>query len=499
METRSPSLLRLSIMVAFALSCLGLLLFLWLSFGGSIPFERKGYRLNIEFSDATRLATQGDVRIAGVLVGKVKAITPGNTTGRAHVIFELADKYAPLPVDTQAILREKTLLGETYIELTPGSKTGPKLADGATISQSRVSSTVQLDEVLRVFDPQVREQFKYWLQAQAVALQGRGPDLSGALANLAPLATNLDRLATILNSQQAAVQQLFSNASTVFAALAERDGQLTQLVRSASDVFTQTGNSDRQLKEAFIALPTFEKELRLTVKRLAEFAENTNPLITQLKPAAKASHPVFTDAKELAPDLRALFENIGPLTDASRKGFPALEKTLNQLRPLLGNTEPAVQQLLPMVEFLGQYKPELTAFFANIVAATQARGLVGPKLVHYLRTTSPLNLESLAPYPTRVGDNRSNPYPKPGASNLLASGLPVFENRNCGRPLPTLSSATPSDKTPATAQALLANVALYAYPQPAPGQPSAPPCLLQGPFSFEGNVTQYPHVTAVSP
>ena len=31
-------------MVLFALSCVGLLLFLWLSFGGTIPFNPQGYR-----------------------------------------------------------------------------------------------------------------------------------------------------------------------------------------------------------------------------------------------------------------------------------------------------------------------------------------------------------------------------------------------------------------------------------------------------------------------
>ncbi len=44
METGSPSIAKILTMVLFALSCVGLLLFLWLSFGGTIPFNPQGYR-----------------------------------------------------------------------------------------------------------------------------------------------------------------------------------------------------------------------------------------------------------------------------------------------------------------------------------------------------------------------------------------------------------------------------------------------------------------------
>ena len=60
------------------------------------------------------------MRISGVPVGKVKTIEPNKQTGRADVEIQLQSRYAPLPQDARAILRQKTLLGETYVELTPG-------------------------------------------------------------------------------------------------------------------------------------------------------------------------------------------------------------------------------------------------------------------------------------------------------------------------------------------------------------------------------------------
>ena len=45
MIKQAPSIGRILTMVAFALSCFGILIFLWLSFGGSVPLQPEGYRV----------------------------------------------------------------------------------------------------------------------------------------------------------------------------------------------------------------------------------------------------------------------------------------------------------------------------------------------------------------------------------------------------------------------------------------------------------------------
>ena len=57
MNKQAPSARQLLTMVAFAGSCVGLLLFLWLSFGGTIPLDARGYRLTAEFDSAFELGT----------------------------------------------------------------------------------------------------------------------------------------------------------------------------------------------------------------------------------------------------------------------------------------------------------------------------------------------------------------------------------------------------------------------------------------------------------
>ena len=176
----------------------------------------------------------------------------------------------------------------------------------------------------------------------------------------------------------------------------------------------------------------------LTFERLDEFARETDPLITQLRPAARELSPTLEELEAIAPDLRNFLHELGPLIDASKDGFPAAEKTLEDLRPLVAQLDPATGQLAPAVEFIGLYKRELTSFFANTVAATQAKD----NNVHYLRTSNPLNPENLAVYPNRLPTNRPNPYAQAGPLRPLQQGLPVYEDRQCNASnlIPTITN-----------------------------------------------------------
>jgi phospholipid/cholesterol/gamma-HCH transport system substrate-binding protein len=494
MNKSGPSFGRIAAMVVFALSCFGLLLFLWLAFGGPVPLKPKGYRFQTSFAEATQLAGEADVRISGVPVGKVKSIEPDKRTGRSTVVIELESRYAPIPSDARAILRQKTLLGETYVELTPGTPGAPKVAENGSLRASQVSDTVQLDEIFRTFDKPTRAAFQTWMQEQAKGIGSYGRDVNDALGNLAPFAEDTARIVDILNRQQGAVRSLVSNAGVVFEALSSRDGQLRSLIENSNRVFAATASRDAELKEAFTALPTFERESQLTLDRLAKFAQTTDPLVTQLRPAARELSPTLRDLGALSPDLKQLFRELGPLIDASRTGFPAAEKVLQDARPLIAQLDPTMRQITPIVQFVGLYKKELTAFFANTVGATQASDSAK---VHYLRTTNPLNAENLAVYPRRIGTNRPNAYAKPGNFSQLRQGMPVFENRHCNRGSPTVTNVPALPLPPAVGDLipdeLLSRIQEFAFAGQ-PGGGPAVPCRLQGRYDFGGEVTQYPHV-----
>jgi virulence factor Mce-like protein len=521
MQKQAPTAGRLLVMVGFALSCFGLLLFLWLAFGGPIPLKPKGYQFDVSFGEATQLAVEADVRISGVPVGKVKTVEPNPRTGRSLATIQLEERFAPVSRDTKAILRQKTLLGETYVELTPGnpSRAGT-LPEGGALPAAQVSDTVELDEIFRAFDPGTRQAFQTWMQQQARGVRGRARDLNDALGNLDPFAQDANRILTVLNSQESAVRQVVRNTGQVFDAVSERRGQLQGLIRNANTVFTTTAERDAELRELFTVFPTFNREARTTVDRLTRFSRDTDPLVDQLRPAAREFSPTFQDLEQLAPDLEALFRDLDPLITASARGLPALRRFLEDLRPALGEFDPILKQLNPLLSYLGNYRTELRAFFANVPSATQA---TTPDGVHYLRTLNPLNPENLAVYPRRIGSNRTNPYMKPeGYLNVGRGGLLSYETRHCrngnpatqpagelagllGQVLPILQNPTPPDDNPLTPDAptpegLAGNVLSFVFANAGREIP-ATRCQYQGPFTTtegkftaRGETTQYPHV-----
>jgi virulence factor Mce-like protein len=492
MQKQTPGAARLVLMMAFTLSCFGLLMYLWLTFGGSTPLKPEGYRVNVLFPEAATLAQEADVRISGVPVGRVKA---KELDGRhTRVELEIDARYAPIPRDTRAILRQKTLLGETYVELTPGDDRSGEVADGGTLAAGQVAPTVELDEILRTFDRRTRAAVTTWLDQQGIAYAGRGQDLNDALGNLAPFADDTSDVLRVLDEQEAAVQALVRDTGEVFSALTERDGQLRGLIESSNRVFETTAARDRELADAFRVLPTFLDESRVTLARLGDFADEADPLVSQLRPAARELSPTLADLHDVAPDVKALMRDLDPLIGVSRRGLPATERLLDETRPLLQQVEPFLRGVNPILDYLGLYRREIASFFALDVAATQATdeppGSSGP--IHYLRTTNPVNPEVLAAYPRRLPTNRSNPYVEPGGYDKLADGLEVFGDYLCetvGNPVANLAPGV-NELLSQELRDLIEELVFTA------AAPAAPPCRGQEPLGrLVGTDRLYPHVT----
>ena len=477
MQKQAPSLGRVLTMVTFALTCFGLLLFLWLSFGGPVPLKPKGYQFKVAFPEATQLAVEADVRVAGVSVGKVraKAVDPKHRN-RTVATIELTRRFAPIARDAHAILRQKTLLGETYVELTPGNKRqAGTVPAGGCVAAARGGKTVELDEIFQALDPKTRASFRSWQQDLSKAVAGRGRDLNDALGNLPAFADDANDLLTVLDGQSQEVSGLVRGTGQVFGALTQDEGQLHNLVVNAGDTFDATSRQQEALAETFRIFPTFLDESKATFQRLERFSKDTDPLVQELRPAMRDLTPTLRDVRGLAPDLRNLFVNLDPLITASKTGLPALRDTLTEAKPLLGQVQPFLEQLNPVLQWLEYNQLSTSDFISNGAAALadtiptvtdQERG-------HYLRQFGPVGPETVAMYPKRPAASRGNAYPAPDAltgekrDKYMMFGN--FDCKNAGGERMTQVPDTSDD----------------------------PSCFVQAPPAWPpGNTSPYPHVGA---
>src|SRR4051812_18717795 len=390
MQKEGPSVGRILAMVIFALSCFGLLTFLWISFGGSVPLKPKQYELTVNFPEATTIAEAADVRLAGVTIGKVRSKGLDKDANRTKVVLSIEPKYAPLPKDTRAILRQKTLLGETFVELSPGDKSAGELPDGGTLANSQVEPTVELDEILRIFDKPTKVAFQSWVKESSKTISGTAPeDLNSALGNLAGFAEDGASVLDVLDTQSTAVRHLIKNTGVVFGALNERKGQLHDLIVNSDRTFSALQSEQDALAATFRIFPTFLDESRVTLARLENFSQNAHPLINDLKPVADDLGPTVRDLGALAPDLETFFRRLPPVIEDSKTDLPDAADFLRGAIPVLRSVHVFLPQLNPILSYWNFDQDRIAHFLSAGAAAfhynvaPQPGGLPGYALAQF--------------------------------------------------------------------------------------------------------------------
>ena len=475
MQTSTPGIGKVLTMVLFTLSCFGLLLFFWLSFGGPVPLKPEGYEFKVAFPEAAQLGLEADVRVAGVNIGKVRAKTiDPRHRNRTIATIEVDSGYAPIAKDARAILRQKTLLGETFVELTPGhARAAGTIPDGGMLVDSQVKGTVQLDEIFDALDPRTRAAFQGWQQEAAKAIRGHSQDLNDALGTLPAFADDGTDLLRVLDGQKQQTQALIRNTGVVFGALTQDERKLHDLIVTAGQTFDATSRRQQALADTFQIFPTFLDESKLTFARLETFSKATDPLVQDLRPALQDAVPTLRDVHALAPDLRRTFTNLDRLITVSKTGLPATTQTLDGIRPMLAELQPFLEELNPVLQFLEYHQLDTADFISNGAAtlADTVPTATPNEVGHYLRQFAPIGPETVAMYANRPSASRGNAYLNPGAlSGQQRARAMIFPNFDCDN---------------AGGQRMTA----------VPDTADAPSCFVQQPPAWPpGNTRKYPHI-----
>ena len=415
MIKQTPSWKGLTAIIVFAFGCFAILMWLWISFGGPSPLKPSSYRVKAHFPESSLLVDNADVRISGLTIGSVAKKELSKTGGQV-VEMDIDRDYAPVPADTRAILRAKSILGQIYIELTPGSEGAPKVEDGGTLRRTQVEDTIYIDEILSTFDEETRQNFRGWLDQISKAIKdGRGRDLNEALGKLDTWVASGADVLEILDDQNPALERLIRNGSITLAAINERRGQFRELIGNANDVFDALASRNDKLAETISILPTFLDESKATVERLEGFARNTRPLVRDLTPVAYKLQPTIRDVGRLAPDLESMFRKLPTLIQESDNTLPEAVKFLNGAGPLLESLHSYLQQLNPVLSFLNYEQEQVADFFMNGASSTGASlpNLPGEGPRHYLRQFSLINSRSSGIATTRPSYDRGNAYIAP--------------------------------------------------------------------------------------
>ena len=121
--------------------------FLTFAYEGSQLRVEAGYIISAKFSNASGISLGTDVRIGGIKVGVVSGLALDPNSYEAVVSMQVRTD-TKVPKDSSASISSSGLLGEKYIQLTPGSD-DKMLAEGGKIQFTQ--SAVNLEEMIGKF------------------------------------------------------------------------------------------------------------------------------------------------------------------------------------------------------------------------------------------------------------------------------------------------------------------------------------------------------------
>jgi phospholipid/cholesterol/gamma-HCH transport system substrate-binding protein len=400
---------RLGIVLTFLLACLVVFLSLWTRMGGQLGPLTDGYRLTASMSDVQNLSYDSDVRMAGVLAGKVRGLeTEG---GAARLVLQLQDDVAPLHEGATLRLRSKTLIEESYLEVVDG--TGPELPDGAALPAAAELPSVQLDDVLRTLDEPTRAALQSAVQSMAPGTDGRTQDIRASLVGLGNVGREGRTVMEALAAQSEDLTALSRETSVLLSALDGGQGDLARLVTSAQQLSSVTSARAADVEASVRRLPDVTGAALDATGDLQRLTNSLAPVAADLRAAAPDLDAALVELPATAAELRASLPSVQQVLDRAPATLDRAPRLADDGRRMVPHARVALADVNPMLAYLQPYGADLGAFFANVAGQFRQSDANG----HFLRAFVIANEQSARslPYATNTGSlDKSNAYPAPG-------------------------------------------------------------------------------------
>ncbi|SFJ14924.1 MCE family protein [Amycolatopsis sacchari] len=250
---------------------------------GGADLGEHPYTVKAQFQDVLDLVPKSGVKVNEVAVGRVESIGLTPDGWHAEVTMQI-NGDVKLPANALANIRQSSLLGEKYVELSsPGEDLAQgTLADNAEIPLARTNRSVDVEEVLGALSMLLNgggvEQLNTITKELNSATEGREPDIRNLLDNANQLVTTLDkqsgditraldglnRLSATLVTQKDRLAGAIDNLGPGLAVLEQQRTQLVTMLQALQNLSGVTVDTINKSQEDLVAdlralLPTLQK------------------------------------------------------------------------------------------------------------------------------------------------------------------------------------------------------------------------------------------------
>jgi phospholipid/cholesterol/gamma-HCH transport system substrate-binding protein len=390
-----------------------------------VMFQGTSYPVRALLPTSSSLAVGARVTMAGVQVGRVqsvKAVGSGTLVG-----LELTDqRVEPIPADSRIMLRERTPIGENYVEIVAGHSR-VNLPPNSLLPMGRASEYVDVDQLLSVLHGAAKLEARQIIDNSGAALTNRGTELNLVLGRASGVVVAAGHLFGILNHERGQTVDLVNQLGSVASAVAERSSAVTVAANSGLAALHAIASRDAALAATLDVLPSALTQVRVTSGTLAAASATATPVVTNLAAAVSQLRPAVAALAPAAATGRRVLATLGRASTPLTSTLGALERLSGPLPSATGQIHKAICQINPMIRYIAPYTKDVLAAIIGLDSSSNSYDAFG----HLIRLTPILNANSIAgTLPSNVsqamytllqsglfikGAGLSwNPYPKPG-------------------------------------------------------------------------------------
>jgi phospholipid/cholesterol/gamma-HCH transport system substrate-binding protein len=454
--------------------------------GDSGTYLVRGY-----FDNGSFVVPGEQVRIAGATVGTVKSVDVSNddeiasdengphaVPGKAVVVMEIDDSgFKDFRDDASCLIRPQSLIGEKFVDCTPtqpraaGTPPPPsleKIPDGQTGSGQYLlplennGTTVDLDLIQNIQRLPYADRFRLILNSLGAALAGRGQDLGEVIDRANPALRETDRVLQILADQNQQLASLASNGDAVLKPLARERSHITGFFHNAAISGEATAERSPALEEGLRKFPATLRQVRLTMTKLKQFADQGTPLFTDINTAAPGLSKATVNLPQFARLGIPALQSLGTAAETAGPKLAASDGLLTDLSATASSSVPVGQNFSALLDTFTKTQgfQNLMDFIYNSVGSTNGIDAFG----HFVRSNLQLTpcvevastvqsgceaffRDSTTPTPTKKKKGKKAKVRKAGIRS--ASPIPQVSVPNIRDLLPQLSpEQTPTTPTP---------------------------------------------------
>jgi phospholipid/cholesterol/gamma-HCH transport system substrate-binding protein len=235
-----------------------------------LPFISSGHTVYADFTDAAGLQKGNNVRVAGVLVGKVTSV---KLDGNVVKVGMKVNNGTHVDAGSTADLKIETLLGQVYVALTP---TGTTKLPGNTIQASATSTPTSITDAFQGLGARTGQinvnQLARSFDVLSSAFKNTPTAVRGSLVGL-------ERLSTTIASRDAQLTALLGKTNVVTNTLATHDAQIAKLINDSNLILHTVDQQRVVLHTLLVDTSAVSKQLTSLV---AENRAVIGPALTQL-------------------------------------------------------------------------------------------------------------------------------------------------------------------------------------------------------------------------